>query len=167
NHFAGEPPAVFPRQGGVAQVDVVAALDGELQFAGILVAGKLAQLDAAVAFGMSRRHDIQQQSGRQRIEIAVQLQTDPAGDVIDAEAGGQVQIPGSVVPSHVHVDGTAFLVVVVTYHAVGVEQRYVVQPQPDHHGKHQNADQEPGPELSVPRWNTVVLLHCFTSGSGP
>src|SRR5690606_8172318 len=83
-HCAGQPPAVLPRQGGVAQVDVVAPLDGELQLAGILVAGGLAQLDAAVAFGMGRRHDIQQQSGRQRIEIAVQLQTDPAGDVIDA-----------------------------------------------------------------------------------
>src|SRR5690554_697230 len=54
NHFAGQPPAVLPRQGGVAQVDVVATLDGELQLAGILVAGELAQLDAAVAFGMSR-----------------------------------------------------------------------------------------------------------------
>src|SRR5690606_12851632 len=147
--------------------DIVTALNGELQLAGILVAGKLPQLYAAVAFGVGRRHDVQQQSGRQRIEIAVQLQTDPAGDVIDAEAGGQVQVPRPVVPPHVHVDGTAFLVVVVTHHAVGVEQRYVDQSQPDHHGKHQNTDQEPGPELLVPGWDSVLLLHCVTSGSGP
>ena len=36
------------------------------------IAAAQAQLDAAVAFGMGRRHDIQQQSGRQRIEIAVE-----------------------------------------------------------------------------------------------